>query len=69
MSCQDSAPTPTGDFLVPRKQRRWPVRVRSCPKSTRIISLEPDGCLGNQGNGAEPGAGRVASCRRARGQG
>ena len=28
MSCQNSAPTPTGDFLVPRKQCRWLVGVR-----------------------------------------
>ena len=28
MSCQNSAPTPTGDFLVPRKQYRWLVGVR-----------------------------------------
>ncbi len=67
MPCQDSGPTPTGDFLVPRKQRRWLVSVRICPESTRIISIEPDGHLGDQGTGAEPGAGRAASFRRARG--
>jgi hypothetical protein len=69
MSRQDSGPTPTGDFLAPRKQGRWLVGVRICPESTRIISLEPDGHLGDQGTGAEPGAGRVASSRRARGRG
>jgi hypothetical protein len=69
MSCQNSAPTPTGDFLAPRKQCRWLVGVRIYPESTRILSLEPDGHLGDQGTDAEPGGGRVASCRRARGRG
>ncbi len=69
MSCQNSAPTPTGDFLAPRKQYRWLVGVRIYPKSIRIISLEPDGHLGDQGTGAELWAGRVASCRGVRSRG
>ena len=69
MSCQNSGPTPTGDFLVPRKQCRWLAGVRIYPKSTRILSLEPDGHLGDQGTDAELWAGRVASCRRACGRG
>ena len=69
MSCQNSAPTPTGDLLVPRKQCRWLVGVRIYPESTRILSLEPDGHLRHQGTDAEPGADCVASCRGARGRG
>jgi len=68
VSCQDFGPISMGDFPVRRQQRRLLVGVRICPESTRIISLEPDGQRGDQGTGAEPGAGRVATCRGARGQ-